>query len=129
MGTNMPTVNEFLAVVQEISQNSKFDCGKACKRLAEQAHHIESLNHIQSYLTKPTEKVEKNTVFDGVDCANNLSELLVASTACGLADLTEKSFSQCVDKVCARLCVLGNNPLLTCARTKQSISARSLSLQ
>ena len=125
----MPTVNEFLAVVQEISQNSKFDCSKACKRLAEQAQHIESLNHIQSYLSRPTEKVDKNTVFDSVDCASNLSELLVASTACGLADLSEKSFSQCVDKVCARFCVLGNSALLTCARTKQSTSAKNLSLQ
>lgn len=105
MGASMPTVNEFLAVIQEISQNSKFDCSKACKRLAEQAHHVENLNHIQPYLTKPTEKVDKNTVFDGVDCATNLSELLVASTACGLADLSEQSFSQCVDKVCAHLLI------------------------
>ena len=92
-------VNDFLSTLQDISKNSPFDCGSTCRLLAGQARYLDQFNAIKDHLSFPTETVSKTTSFDGVDSTASLSNLLVATTALGLADITDQSFSDCVDQV------------------------------
>ncbi|KAI9774398.1 MAG: hypothetical protein M1840_004292 [Geoglossum simile] len=99
-------VNDFLSILQDISANSQFDCNSTCHLLAGQAQYLDQFNAIKDHLSAPAEAVNKTTSFDGVDSTTSLSNLLVATAALGLAELSNHAFSDCVDqsrakKVCA----------------------------
>ena len=92
-------VQDFLSILQDISKNSHFDCNSTCHLLAGQAQYLDKFNAIKNHLSAPAEAVNKTTSFDGVDSTTSLSNLLVATAALGLADLSDHSFSDCVDQV------------------------------
>ena len=92
-------VNDFLSVLQDISKNSQFDCNSSCELLAGQAQYLDSFNAIKDHLPAPIVAVNKTTSFDGIDHTTSLTNLLVATAALGLADLSDHSFSDCVDQV------------------------------